>query len=58
MEQLLRDRYKIILELKMQISQAQHTMKQQADMHHRATKFDIQVWVYLKLRTYRQKNCN
>ena len=55
-DELLRDRDGILNELKENLESAQNRMSKSANKHRRNVELEVDDWVYLKLRPYRQKS--
>ncbi|GAU26773.1 hypothetical protein TSUD_317710 [Trifolium subterraneum] len=54
-DSILSNRQKLITKLKATLTKAQTRMKRFADQKRRDVSFDVNSWVYVKLRPYRQK---
>ena len=55
-DELLKDRDGILMELRENLEVAQNQMKKSADKHRRDVEFEVDEWAYLKLRPYRQSS--
>lgn len=55
-EELLRDRDSLLVELRENLELAQTRMQKEANKHRRDVEFEVGDWVYLKLRPYRQNS--
>ncbi|KAJ4807007.1 polyprotein [Rhynchospora pubera] len=52
--QLIKDRHQVMMELKQQLLKSQERMKRFADMKRSERVFEVGDWVYLKIQPYRQ----
>lgn len=55
-EELLKDRDSLLIELRENLEVAQNSMKNEANKHRRDVEYSLGDWVYLKLRPYRQSS--